>query len=224
MFGNARAVCRTATSSETTMATATRSISRLAKKAYHVYIAQRYIHDFVFIHINKTGGSSIDAALGMPTEHNTAREKIRQIGRGAWDRKFTFTIVRNPWDKVVSHYHYRLKTNQTNLKDDPIPFAEWVQRTYGEQDPKYYDKPKMFMPQVDWISDDKGEILVNFVGRFERLNEDFGKICKRLNRQADLPHVKQSNRGQYADYYDETTREIVSHWFRDDIEQFNYSF
>jgi hypothetical protein len=179
---------------------------------------------FILIHINKTGGSSVEQALGLRFEHLTALEKIAQIGRPQWDSAYTFAFIRNPWDKVVSHYHYRVQTNQTNLATDPLTFAQWVSLTYGRQDPAYYDNAKMFMPQVDWITDAEGKLLVNFVGRFERLAADFKTICRHLGREATLPHLKASKRGHYRDYYDEPTQAIVAEWFRKDIERFAYRF
>ena len=131
----------------------------------------RHLDGFVFIHINKTAGTSIKKALWIPFEHKTALEKIEELGRERWDQRLTFTAVRNPWDKVVSHYHYRVKTNQTELGTNTIPFPEWVKRTYGEQDPFYLDQHKMFMPQVDWISDENGEILVDESVHFEYLGD-----------------------------------------------------
>jgi len=90
--------------------------------------------DFVFIHINKTDGTSIEAALGLRLEHKTAQEKIHQLGLASWRNRFTFAFVRNPWDRVVSHYHYRVETNQTELATRTISFTEWVFRAYGAQD------------------------------------------------------------------------------------------
>src|SRR5687768_492427 len=126
----------------------------------------RYLSDVIFVHINKTGGTSIEQALGLRFQHKTALELRAELGRRNWERQFSFAFVRNPWDKVASHYRYRVKTNQTDLGTHTIPFDEWVRLAYGEQDAKYYDQPKMFMPQVDWISDEQGEIMVDFVGRF----------------------------------------------------------
>ncbi|MGB6167273.1 MAG: sulfotransferase family 2 domain-containing protein [Geitlerinemataceae cyanobacterium] len=178
----------------------------------------------VFIHINKTGGSSIGVALGLKWEHKTAIEKIEEIGRKQWDKKLTFAWVRNPWDKVVSHYCYRVKTNQTNLAVNPIEFPDWVKLSYGEKNPEYYDKPKMFMPQSDWITDVSGEVLVDFVGRFENFERDFQKVCDRLKYKAKLPHKKKSERGEYQSYYDRESRKIIEKWFCEDIDRFGYKF
>ena len=166
---------------------------------------------------------SIEKALGFAEkQHFTAIESLQMIGAEKWEKVFKFSIVRNPWDKVVSHYFHRIKTNQTGLGDYPINFKEWVKLTYGEQNPKYYDDPKYFMPQFDWLTDDKGEIMVDFIGRFEKLENDFQLICKRIDVKADLPFENNSEHKEYQYYYDDETKEIVRRWFRKDIETFKY--
>ncbi len=184
------------------------------------------IREFVFIHINKTGGSSVERALGLPLEHRTALEKIREIGRRNWDRRFSFAVVRNPWDKVASHYHYRVATNQGGLGEATPGFRDWVRLAYAEHDPRYYDAPRMFMPQLRWISDADGNILVNQLCRFEQLERDFAAICLHLGRRVELPHAKASARpaGSWRDLYDGPTRDIVAQCFSEDIERFDYRF
>ena len=89
--------------------------------------------DFIFVHINKTAGTSIEHALGLPFQHKTARQFINEIGLETWRTTFTFAVVRNPWDKVVSHYHYRVETNRLDPGDDPIQFGDWVREAYGKR-------------------------------------------------------------------------------------------
>lgn len=185
---------------------------------------ERYLLGYVLIHINKTGGSSIERALGLPLRHWTAVEKRDQLGPERWAKKFTFAFVRNPWDKVVSHYQYRIETNQTEMGDGSLGFKEWVTLAYGERDPRYYNGPRWFMPQVDWISDADGTRLVNFVGRFERLEADFDYVREQIGTGSPLPHMKASSRGPYQDYYDDETREIIRRSFAPDLEAFGYDF
>jgi chondroitin 4-sulfotransferase 11 len=187
-------------------------------------LRQRYLRPYVFVHINKTGGSSIERALGISQDHSTALEKYRQLGAKAWEQKFVFAVVRNPWDKVVSHYHYRVKTKQTGLDDNPITFREWVLRCYLDRDPQYYDQPRMFMPQWHWLIDEKGKSLVDFVGRFENLNQDFATISDRLSLGSSLGHVKPSSRGSYQNYYNEETQALIEASFAEDIDAFGYRF
>jgi len=191
---------------------------------YHARFHTKYLASVIFVHINKTGGSSIEHALGLPFQHRTALEILSAIGEARWASRFSFAFVRNPWDKVASHFHYRVKTNQTGLRDKPIPFQEWVRLAYGERAPGYHDHPKMFLPQVDWISGQDGRTLVNYIGRFESLADDFAEICRRIGSTAKLPHLKSSPRGDYRQYYDDRTAGIVEHYFNRDIAAFSYRF
>lgn len=197
----------------------------LFKKAHNniILFQEKYLLNYVFIHINKTGGSSIEKALGLRFDLKTATEKISELGSTYW-YKFSFTIVRNPWDRVVSHYHYRVETNQTNLGTNPIGFNDWVKLAYKNNVPEYYDKPKMFMPQLNWVIDTKGKILVDFIGRFEQLHRDFNYVCKKLQIKTTLPHLNKTERTHYREYYNYQSIEIVKAWFKKDIELFNYKF
>jgi hypothetical protein len=179
---------------------------------------------YVFIHINKTGGTSIERALHLRSERMTALEKLARMGPQRFARAFKFAFVRNPWDKVVSHYHYRVRTNRTGLADSGLGFREWVLRAYGERDPRYHDEPKMFMPQVRWVSDDAGRCIVDFIGRFESLADDFAEVCRRIGVEAVLPHVKTTSHGHYREAYDDETRALVAARFAPDIEAYGYRF
>jgi hypothetical protein len=185
---------------------------------------ERHLARYTFVHINKTGGSSIEKALGLPFRHLPAGELRRLIGAARWERRFTFAFVRNPWDKVVSHYSWRHTRDETGVRSQQVPFRDWVRLTYGEQDPAYYNTPLMFMPQIDWVADETGTLLVKFIGRFESLEKDFLTVCKQIGVSAVLPHLKQSDRTSYHDYYDPETRDIVGRWFARDIERFGYRF
>ena len=201
-------------------------MKRLFSKVGRAILSPRPDSDdsFIFIHINKTGGSSIESALQIPLEHKTAQEKIHEIGETNWNKTFTFTVVRNPWDKVVSMYHWRVKRNHTELRDKPVEFNDWVRLTFSEKSTYYYDNPKMFMPQFEWISNRSGEIAVNKIMRFESLSSEFEELAHILGRRSTLPHVKKSDRGDYRKYYDEETAEIVADWFDKDVSQFGYQF
>ena len=181
---------------------------------------------YVFIHINKTAGTSIGNAIGLPVKHHqTAREIIAKIGRDKWNTAYKFTLVRNPWDKVVSHYQYRRKRNKTEVATRNVSFSEWVKKTYGpDKDPFFYNNPKAFQPQVEWLKDDQGRIAIDFIGKFESINDDFDQIKSIIGIEAELPHLNASKRAGYQSYYDDETRQIVAQWFHEDIEAFGYSF
>ena len=102
------------------------------------------------------------------------------------------------------------------------------------------------MPQYDMLHDSNGRLLVDFVGRFERLQQDFDEVCQRLDiDDSELPHRNPSNKRSrnlkrrvrnfvfrngegdkrhYTDFYDVETHEAVSRLYRRDIETFGYAF
>ncbi|MCG3169176.1 MAG: hypothetical protein CALGDGBN_00689 [Pseudomonadales bacterium] len=201
-------------------------MSRTAKIARHMFkIREKYLSHFVFVHINKTGGTSIAKALRLPLEHRTAHEKLVYMGQERWNKKFSFCFVRNPWDKVVSHYHYRVSTNQSNMAVDAISFGDWVRRAYQNKEPKYFDVPRMFSPQIDWMSDQNGNNIISYAGRYENLQEDFDFVCNKIEiAPIKLPHLKASYRSNYQDYYDKQSKFIVASHFRKDIKAFGYYY
>jgi len=181
---------------------------------------------FIFIHINKTAGTSIGKAVGLPLKHHlTAAEVIARIGKDKWMTAYKFTFVRNPWDKVVSHYEYRRKKNKTEIASRNIPFTEWVKLTYGiDKDPFYYNNPRSFQPQVEWLKDDEGVISIDFIGKFESINTDFDLIKNIIGIDQSLPHLNASKRARYQSYYNDETKGIVADWFHEDIREFGYTF
>ncbi|MGK7946383.1 MAG: sulfotransferase family 2 domain-containing protein [Microcystaceae cyanobacterium] len=191
-------------------------------------IQEKYFQSFVFIHINKTGGSSIASALGIKQKHLTALEYKSQLGKfqdWLWARKFTFAIVRNPWDRLISQYAYRIKVNKCQMKTNPIEFHDWLKLAYVEKNPQYYDEPNMFIPQLDWLVDEQGEIIVDYIGRFETLETDFHYICEKIGIEAKLPHLNVSPRNKpYQDYYTPQSIKLVGELFKKDIDYFNYTF
>jgi len=180
----------------------------------------------IFVHINKTAGTSVSKVIGVKKiQHLTVKDIINRIGFEKWNSAFKFSIVRNPWDKVVSQYKYRVKTNQTKLGGQKVEFKDWVKKTLGEnKDVFYYDNPKMFLPQVDWLRDFNEEIKLDKILRFENLNEEIGDLSKILGYPVVLPHINKTPGNFFRDYYDHESAELVANWFREDLNYFGYSF
>ena len=79
--------------------------------------------------------------------------------------------------------------------------------------------------QLPHLLDKKGNLMVDFIGRFERLEEDFKCLSQCIGIQyASLPHTKQSDRKDYREYYTDALRDRVAALYKDDIEYFDYSF
>jgi hypothetical protein len=181
---------------------------------------------FIFVHINKTAGTSIGTAIGLrKKQHLTVKEIIPIVGRSSWKKAFRFAFVRNPWARVVSQYNHRIRTNQTTMGDKPIPFGEWVAHVHGpELSPLYYDSPKFFQTQAEWLRDDRGEIDIDYIGRFETLAESFKQVTEKLGIAVDLPHLNATAPTDYRTFYDDRSAELVGKWFADDCRLFDYRF
>jgi len=179
----------------------------------------------IFIHINKTGGSSIAKALGDTEQvHLTAYTIKNFMGTKAFNNNYKFTFVRNPYDRVVSQYFYRLQHNQTNLKSNQISFKDWIRACYVDKKEEYYNFPAMFQNQLDWITDREGNLLVDFIGKFETINDDFETVCNNLNiKERTLKHERSSSRNKdFLSYYDDESLKTISEIFKKDFEYFGY--
>lgn len=186
-------------------------------------------HKAVFIHINRTGGTSIERALGHDgykgdtfQDHREPHAVRAEIGDDKWQRYFKFSVVRNPWDKMVSMYHHR-KQNFDRSWDSPImqhesmSFPAWV---------TLLDKLKNYPQhnlhnQLDWLG---GPDTLDFIARFERLEQDWEVIRERLGIDTKLPRTNGSKHGHYRDYYTPETRDMVAQRFSKDIRHFGYQF
>ena len=180
--------------------------------------------NYSFIHIIKTGGTSILSALGLDKTHLTCRELIDKMTLSEWNKTKSIVVIRNPWDRVVSLYHYRVKTNQNNLKEMDISFKDWCNEVYVNRNHFYYDKPKMFQPQICWIVDYDEVVNVDYILRFESLEKDFQNLAKEMGLEVKLKHLNSTNRDHYRRYYDEETKELISNWYKNDVNVFGYSF
>jgi hypothetical protein len=182
--------------------------------------------DFVFIHINKTGGTSIISITGKAyRKHLTVKDVIKYVGQKKWDKVYKFTVVRNPWAKVVSQYKFRTKTNKSKLGDRPLSFKDWVIKVFVEKDKFYYGgRPLLYIPQVEWLKDRNDKIDIDRVLRFENLNEEFKEVAEIVGISPNLPHLNSTKKADYRDFYDKETKQIIDNWFAEDILTFGYQF
>jgi hypothetical protein len=87
------------------------------------------------------------------------------------------------------------------------------------------DKADRHIRSQQWfLTDSRGELLVDYVGKFETLFEDFLVVSQRLGLDAELPHLLKSERRPYQEYYTDELRDLVSQRYRRDIDLFGYEF
>lgn len=198
-------------------------VARMHIEDVRATIYNKYKAPAYFVHINKTGGSSVEVALGLPFQHKTVRMFQQEVGERRWRERLTFSIVRNPWDRIASLYHYRLKYPPSS-DSDVLRFPDWIRAVFEEEDPAYVGRELMVAPQWEWLRDKSGKLGVDSVCRFECLEADFSALCSKLGVTVNLPHVKRSTNRDYTSLYGVETRRIVASVFERDIEEFHYRF
>jgi|10_taG_2_1085330.scaffolds.fasta_scaffold10285_4 hypothetical protein len=184
---------------------------------------------FLFIHLPKNAGSSVTKVLadyiGVDREDLRPQKykfiysrEIPSVLDGKQDDYFIFTVIRNPWERTVSYFHYLQQIRQPphNLSKD-VNFANWV-RAGGF---------RTLQTQMSQLSDEfpcNVSRYIDYVARLERLSEDWLKICEEMGVSCDMMHDKKSKHKHYSEYYNEITKDIVYKFYKDDVECLGYEF
>jgi hypothetical protein len=167
-----------------------------------------------FHHIPKTGGVSVGQWLKdnmggeevLIGKHKTPVQLKKKYGKNLG---YEFCVVRNPWERLVSMYHYSLQKDSFMLANVDS-FEDWI---------LYTDWGACKRPQMEWAKH------CDYVLRFENLNEDFKVIQDFYHCHAPLPHKNASSHGDYRGYY--TSQEmidLVAYKHEIDIKKFGYEF
>lgn len=189
----------------------------------------------MFFAVGKSGTRSIHEALGKYDdgfELSPEQKKLflthtpplyvkERVSKEVWDTYFKFAFVRNTWDWVISQmFSNGIVSDVDTLSEDNI-------RTT-------YSQIKKFTRGVNWcdhksqhafLCDRDGSLLVDFVGRFEKLQDDLNKACNIIGiPQEPLSVIGKSNHRHYKQYYTNNTVNIVGELWQRDIENLNFSF
>ncbi|MGJ8632966.1 MAG: sulfotransferase family 2 domain-containing protein [Luteolibacter sp.] len=203
-------------------------------------------HGFWFVDVPRTSSSSIRNQLGKHfgapytkeiaanenafqiPHHETAQGVREIIGKDVWGSIFTFSFVRNPWDRIYSLFRFR--RNVVNDISPEMTFTEYVkelekQLALPEEQRSWYSG--YYRSASDYLEDENGEIAVSFVGRMEDRLEALREINKHISITL-LDEVKVAlsavDTTPFQSYYNEESRQMIERLFRKDIERFSYSF
>jgi len=209
-------------------------------------------HKCIFIEVPKTGSTSVRNIIGLsPKPHLDIIEyrdimqhhfplhfrgysyinKIynivtpsflkAKIGEELFNSFFKFGFVRNPWSRTVSLY---LRNEAIQMKNK-FTFEEFVNWIQNSSDTCIHSSTKK--NQLDWFTDENGDILVDYIGRFEKINKSWNYIANKLSINHNLPHINSNDfisRRHYTEYYNSTTKDIINKKFITDINYFKYEF
>jgi len=201
----------------------------------------------IFVHIQKTGGTAVRTALGespyCPAKHRTARDLRDLYGADVWNAYFKFAFVRNPWDRLVSWWSMidahrtgwnrlikfrRLNKFQRFVLESARTFEEFLENCDLENcDEEIFGSmpTHIYQNQLDYVTDPSGREIVDFIGHFETLQQDFDAIAAKVfGGSILLPQVNKSRHRHYSDYYTPELAAKVGCRFERDIKRFGYSF
>jgi hypothetical protein len=226
-------------------------------------------HKCIFVHIPKTAGTSIENILSDRPNGEISLPRISSVTNyrefTGWDNVnmywlqhatmqqihddyigdfrgyFKFAIVRNPWERTISDYIWIQKTMNISGSVKSYLLLTDAFSILKIRDERYY-RLDHTIPQYNFLFDTDNNQLVDFIGRFENLQEDFNIVCDKIGiPQQQLAYTKKqrdstgryttiSNESRkyvqkhYTEFYDEETNQIVAEKYAKDIEMFGYKF
>ena len=147
------------------------------------------------------------------------REKADKI----FNSFFKFSAVRNPWARAVSLYS---RGEGIPLKDK-LTFDEFCDNHIYASDT--CRQPTLHENQYDWLCDNKGQILVDYIYKIEDFDNAINIIKSQTNNRLILKNIKlnqspNSKSKDYRDFYNDKTRKIIEKRFEKDIDYFKYTF
>ena len=191
-------------------------------------------YNFLFIPIPRTASVSIGKSLSSFVEysplkkiyHPSAKDVENSLTKSGldWDDYFSFTFVRNPWERAISFF-FKFRSS---LYDSP---RDWIISNQNKEIPKHTQpnkhisskefKKNLIPSQSHFIQG----VNFDFIGRFENLQHDFNFVCKTIGvPKRSLPRLNALSYGSYKDYYQHDTVEIIRTKYKKEIEMFGYTF
>lgn len=207
---------------------------------------------YIFVHIPKTGGTSLSLALearakkddilvgdtpkalrrrgrlrGVKTagrlwKHSSLSQAEGLITRQEMQALFVFTLVRNPWDRAVSYYSW---LQDQTFAHPAVALSRELKFAAFLEHPQIQGAFRE-QPYQSYVQAPDGAPCADLFLRLEHLDEDLPKLEARLSMQiGPLPHVNRSQRAAaYRDIHTDATRRLIASVCARDIEQFGYRF
>lgn len=206
---------------------------------------------YIFVHIPKTGGTAMALALearamkddmmlgdtpkalkrrrrlkdakphGRLWKHSTLADIEGLVSREEIAESLCFTLVRNPWDRMVSYYHWLAEQSFAHPAVDAaktLGFSEFLRAPAVAG-------PLKAHPAAAYMRDADGGQHAALYIRLEHFEEDAAPLWEHLGFELELPRANESDRREgFRSYYSAADRAVVAEMCRADIEMFGYSF
>jgi len=190
-----------------------------------------YSKKIIFVHIPKTAGISVAKAIfgDVSLEGHRSIMFYKNLFNEDFSEYFTFSVVRNPWDRLYSAFKFLAKGG-INIHDrnayeqyleEYKDFEDFV--TNGLNKKMIYEIMH-FIPQSEFICSKDGKIDVNYIARFENLKDDISKLSEKINNPIELDHHNSNRKVSYKEIYTSDMIKKVEEIYKMDIINFNYKF
>jgi hypothetical protein len=163
------------------------------------------------------------------TRHAFARRGMQELD--SWSEYYRFAFVRNPWDRLVSWYSMVTTFSRTGnelwqyVHDNSSTFEEFIYNCTDEVEIKKGVYYSFSYNQLDYVTDENGDLLVDFIGQLENFDEDLLEVLSRIGIELEtIPRKNTSDHRHYSTFYTRDTEMIVRERFKRDIEYFGYEF
>jgi hypothetical protein len=184
----------------------------------------------IFIHIPKAGGTSVATKLyGKRAGHSTAAQFQGALGKDVFNSLFSFSVVRNPYDRIVSAYHFARQGggSEGSIRHVPVyqsetfsTFERFVKEWLIHQNP--HTTELVFRPQYLFVCDNQLNILLDWIGRIENTAEIEAIISQKTGRTISIEKRNTSKRKGVQEYYTPELKELVYKYYQHDFELFGY--
>lgn len=191
-------------------------------------------HRFIFVHIPRTGGTSlerlllslelskawevmdrksiVDELIG-PSKHYKASRIQALAGQVQWERALKISIIRNPFDKVISHYFQPYYRSINALSGNTLETFLKAYRPAPHEDGftccDYLDREVDVLIRYEFYADQLHELLSPFGIRRDQIMQRIGAV-----RETSC----------YRKYYSDSARKMVENLYKEDISRFRYAF
>lgn len=183
----------------------------------------------IFIHVPKTGGTSILRTLFADRGLHRPALSYRYHDPKRYASYFVFGFARNPFDRLVSAYEQLRASDQpahvrglSLIINSDCPFSDFVRKLDRHRWLLHWEHLR---PIHHFLCEDEN-VIVDYVGRYENIDHDFAAICNRIGvKNIELPRMNASYRKpDYREYYNSITKKVVSLLYSKDLEIFDYYF
>lgn len=170
------------------------------------------------------GNEIYKGGMGRPLQHMTIKEIMTRVDDDIFNSYFKFSVVRNPWDRMVSEFFWQKQHSLAN----PVTLDDFLESFLTERSKEEYNTmdsdDSHRIPAYNFLHVD-GNLSVDKVFRYENIERDIKEISDMFGiemkeRWNSSPRGKMS----YRFFYNDFTRDLVEWHFEKDIETWDYEF